>query len=276
MSINAIVFDMDGVIFDSERLVIDCWKPIAEKYHIPNIEEACYECMGINAKLTEEKMLARYGQDFPYQAYKKEMSALFYERAKDGKLPQLPGVKELLTFLRENGFQIALASSTRREVVERELSEGGLIHFFDSIVCGDMVTKSKPDPEIFLLACKELGVEPENAYAVEDSYNGIRSAHAAGMKAIMVPDLAPATEEMRKLSFKIVTSLFEVLAFLKEEKEIDSIIGMLDGKTMGEVSRIKVMMSEDLEAGQKKEEYHHGRCDVGSVFAKGMKNIGCD
>lgn len=213
---KAVVFDMDGVIFDSERLVIDCWKPVAEKYGIPDIEEACYECMGINAALTKELMQKRYGRDFPYDAYKKEMSALFFERAKDGKLPQKPGVKELLVFLKEHGFKTALASSTRREVVYRELKEGGLITYFDEIVCGDMVSNSKPDPEIFLKACELLGVDPKTAYAIEDSYNGIRSAYRAGLRPIMVPDLAMPTEEMEQLAEHIFGSLTDVKAFFEK------------------------------------------------------------
>ena len=168
--IEAVVFDMDGVIFDSEKLVIDCWIPVAEKYHIPDIEAACHDCLGINAALTREKMKQRYGEDFPYDTYKAEMSALFFERTKNGNLPQKPGVKELLGFLKEKKIKVALASSTRREVVVRELTEGNLISYFDEVVCGDMVSKSKPDPEIFLKACELLCVEPECAYAIEDSY----------------------------------------------------------------------------------------------------------
>lgn len=276
MSKKAVVFDMDGVIFDSERLVMECWKVIADKYDIPNIEEACYECMGINAQLTKEKMLARYGQDFPYEAYKAEVSALFHEEAKDGKLAQMPGVKELLSFLKENGYPLALASSTRREVVERELKEGGLYDYFDVIVCGDMVTKSKPDPEIFLLACEKLHVKSENAYAIEDSYNGIRAAYAANMKPIMIPDLAKPTDEMYRISFKIMSSLFEVMDYLKEEQDIANIVEMLDGKIDAKVSRIKVEVSHAQREGTFTEKYHHGRCDVGSVFAKGMHNVGCE
>lgn len=212
---EAVVFDMDGVIFDSERLVVECWKPIAEKYHIPNIEEACFECMGINRELTAKKMKDRYGEDFPYEKYKQEMSDLFFEKAKDGKLPQKPGVKELLGFLKGHQIKIALASSTRREVVLKELTEGGLVDYFDEIVCGDMVSRSKPQPDIFLKACELLGVNPKDAYAIEDSYNGIRSAHAAGMMPIMVPDLAPATEEMRELTTVILDDLLKVMDFFK-------------------------------------------------------------
>lgn len=212
----AVVFDMDGVIFDSERLVIACWKPIAQKYHIPDIEEACFECMGINAALTEQKMKERYGEQFPYQEYKAEVSKLFFEQAKDGKLPQKEGIKELLEYLKNRQIKIALASSTRREVVERELKEGGLFDYFDQVVCGDMVQNSKPDPEIFLKACEQLGVNPQSVYAIEDSYNGIRSASRAGMMPIMVVDLAPATDEMRKLAIKVYDSLLQVKEYFKQ------------------------------------------------------------
>ena len=214
MGIGAVVFDMDGVIFDSERLVIECWKVVAEKYGIENIEEACFECLGINAALTKELMKKRYGETFPYDVYKKEMSAIFHSRAAGGKLPQKKGIKELLTFLKENQIPTAVASSTRREVVMRELEEGGLLPYFDRVICGDMVERSKPEPDIFLKACESLSIDATEAYAIEDSYNGIRAAFRAGMKPIMVPDLAEPTEEMEKLACCILPSLFEVMEYL--------------------------------------------------------------
>ena len=214
MGIGAVIFDMDGVIFDSERLVIECWKVMAEKYGIENIEEACFECLGINAALTKELMKKRYGETFPYDVYKKEMSAIFHSRAAGGKLPQKKGIKELLTFLKENQIPTAVASSTRREVVMRELEEGGLLPYFDRVICGDMVERSKPEPDIFLKACESLSIDATEAYAIEDSYNGIRAAFRAGMKPIMVPDLAEPTEEMEKLACCILPSLFEVMEYL--------------------------------------------------------------
>ena len=214
MGISAVIFDMDGVIFDSERLVIECWKVVAEKYGIENIEEACFECLGINAALTKELMKKRYGETFPYDVYKKEMSAIFHSRAAGGKLPQKKGIKELLTFLKENQIPTAAASSTRRDVVMRELEEGGLLPYFDRVICGDMVERSKPEPDIFLKACESLSIDAPNAYAIEDSYNGIRAAFRAGMKPIMVPDLAEPTEEMEKLACCILPSLFEVMEYL--------------------------------------------------------------
>lgn len=211
---NAVIFDMDGVIFDSERLVIECWEVIADKYGVVNVETVCRECLGTNKEVSKRKFLEYYGADFPYDEYKEEMSMLFHERSDRGKLPMKPGIKELLASLKENGKKVALASSTRRQVVIRELTDAGLVGYFDGIVCGDMVTRSKPEPDIYLKACECLGAAPKHAYAVEDSYNGIRSAAAAGLRPIMVPDLAEPTKEMEELSEIILPSLMEVRQYL--------------------------------------------------------------
>lgn len=211
---TAVVFDMDGVIFDSERLVIECWKVIADKYGVVNVESVCRECLGINKEASKRKFIDYYGEDFPYDEYKEEMSALYHERYSDGRLPMKPGIKELLVFLKAKGKKTALASSTRKQVVTQELTDAGLIEYFDEIICGDMVARSKPAPDIYLKACECLGVPPEEAYAVEDSYNGIRSASGAGLKPVMVPDLAEPTKEMEELSEVILSSLLEVKEYL--------------------------------------------------------------
>lgn len=211
---EAVIFDMDGVIFDSELLVIKCWQVVADKYGIKNIEDTCHKCLGLNKDATKELMLGVYGADFPYDEYKAEMSALFHEQAAGGKLPMKPGVTGLLQTLKKNGRKIALASSTRKAVVEQELQDAGILPYFDRVICGDMVKRSKPEPDIYLEACRQIHVMPEQAYAIEDSYNGIRSAHAAGLHPIMVPDLAPVTEEMQELSDVILDSLTEVEKYL--------------------------------------------------------------
>lgn len=213
---EAVVFDMDGIIFDSEVLVIETWRIVAERYGIPNIELACRDCLGLNSVMSREVFRRHYGDEFPYEYYKKQMSALFHERAAGGKLPQKPGIKALLRYLRKKGVKTAVASSTRKEIVYRELEEGGLLSFFDQVVCGDMVEKSKPEPDIFLKACELLCVLPEKAFAIEDSYNGIRAAHTAGMKAIMVPDLMAPNEEMKELSECILPSLIEVQRYMEK------------------------------------------------------------
>lgn len=211
---KAVVFDMDGVIFDSERAVMQCWKEVASRHNIPNIEKAILACTGTTMVRTREIMLNLYGADFPYDEYARESSAIFHSRYDGGRLPMKQGVKELLSFLKEHGKKIALASSTRQQVVTDELRDAGIIGYFDCIICGDMVSRSKPAPDIFLKACEELNVSPSDSYAIEDSYNGIRAAHAGGLHPIMVPDLLPADEEMQSLAEIVLPSLTSVMEYL--------------------------------------------------------------
>ena len=211
---NAVVFDMDGVIFDSERAVMQCWKEVASRHNIPDIEKAILACTGTTMERTREIMLNLYGADFPYDEYARESSVIFHSRYDGGRLPMKQGVKELLTFLKEHDKKIALASSTRQQVVTDELRDAGIIEYFDRIICGDMVSRSKPAPDIFLKACEELNVSPSDSYAIEDSYNGIRAAHAGGLHPIMVPDLLPADEEMQSLAEIILPNLTSVIEYL--------------------------------------------------------------
>ena len=213
-SFDAVIFDMDGVIFDSERGCLVCWNELASKYDIPDIESSFLRCTGTNDAKTREIMLETYGQDFPYDHFAKEASLLFHEKYDGGRLPVKKGTRELLSFLKEKKVPLALASSTRRESVTRELSEASLLPFFDVLICGDMVKKSKPDPDIYLRACQELHVNPAASFAIEDSFNGIRSAHAGALRPLMVVDLLPPDEEMKRLAEKIFSDLLEVKNYL--------------------------------------------------------------
>lgn len=213
--VKAVVFDMDGVIFDSERLVLKSWKMVADRENIPEIEETVRKCLGTNREVSRRIFLEAYGEDFPYDTLKQEAAGIYHRMADGGKLPLMRGVRELLGFLREEKRKIALASSTREEVVVAELRDAGLLEFFDEVVCGDMLQRSKPEPDIYLMACERIGVDPKEAYAVEDSYNGIRSAYAAGMHPVMVPDMMPPTEEMEEKSEIILTSLEELQDYFR-------------------------------------------------------------
>ncbi len=210
----AVVFDMDGVIFDSERAVMDCWIALAKKYGIEDIETPYLECIGTTNAKTREIMINACGEDFPYDIYAKEASKMFHDKYDGGNLPMKDGVVEILEFLKKSGKRIALATSTRKQVVLQELRDAKILDYFDEIITGDMVEHSKPNPEIFLLACKELGVEPGECYAIEDSYNGIRAAHAGGLKPIMVPDMLPATDEMHELAEMVCDNLQGVIVYL--------------------------------------------------------------
>ena len=211
---DAVVFDMDGVIFDSERAVLECWLELADKYAIPNIMEPYLACTGTTMARTREIMMETYGPDFPYDEYAAEASAMFHERYDGGRLPMKRGVREILEYLKSHGKRIALASSTRRETVVNQLRDAKILEYFDEVVTGDMVEKSKPEPDIFLMACEKVGVAPTRAFAIEDSYNGIRAAHSGKLRPIMVPDLRPADAEMKELAEAVLEDLEAVLAYL--------------------------------------------------------------
>ena len=212
---TAVIFDMDGVIFDTERLYIEACVEVGDKYGADNIEETCHKCIGINSVATAEILYDTYGRDFPLQEFRSEVDEIFVRKFEE-KAPVKPGVKELLTYLKSTGYKIAIASSTKKSGVARELEQAGFLEYFDELVCGDMVEKSKPNPDIFLKAAECLGEEPENCIVIEDSFNGIRAAHAAEMFAIMVPDILPPDEEMKEKASLILDSLNDVLSYLKE------------------------------------------------------------
>jgi len=207
---NAVIFDMDGVIFDSERLVLECWEKIGSKYHLSGMREAFLPCIGTNSEMTREIVLNYYGEDFPYDEFTQKSSVLFHEIVDRGGLPVKRGVRELLNYLKQSNIPTAIASSTRLQTVTKELKQAGLYNYFRVVTGGDQLKKSKPEPDIYLMACEKMGVMPGQAYAVEDSYNGIRSSSSAGMRPIMVPDMLPPTDEMREKSVVVLEDLLQV------------------------------------------------------------------
>lgn len=213
---KAVVFDMDGVLFDTEKLCMDSWCQVAESQGIPDMETVFPLCIGTNAVDTYRIIKEHYGEDFDYEGFRKQASGEFWRYIGENGLPVKPGVRELLTYVRDAGMRIGLASSTARNSVEDHLERAGIREYFQVLVTGDMIVHSKPAPEIYLLACEKLGVKPQEAYAIEDSYNGIRSAFEAGMKPLMVPDLIPPDREMEQLSSGIFRDLYEVEEFFRK------------------------------------------------------------
>ena len=216
MNYSAVIFDMDGVIFDSERAVLECWLELAKERGIENIEEQYYKCVGTNTSKNKEIFIEAYGEEFAFEEVYKASSVLFHSKYDGGKLPMKPGVFELLDFLKVEGKTIALASSTRKETVTKELQWAGLLDYFDLLVCGDMIKNSKPAPDIFLQACEKLGITTDEAYVIEDSYNGIRAAHNAGIRSIMVPDMLKPDAEMEEKAEMILPSLLDVIEYLMQ------------------------------------------------------------
>ena len=209
--IKAVVFDMDGVLFDTERISREAWFYTARQMGIENqFEPVFLRAIGMNRSDTREMFLSIYGADFPYETFQTTSSAKFHELiAKD--LPVKPGVHEILSWLRMHSVPTALASSTSKKSVLSHLSRACLTDFFDDLITGDMVVHSKPHPEIYEIACRSIHTDPSDCIAVEDSKNGIRSAFSAGMKPVMIPDQVPPDDETSALLFKKYDSLLRLL-----------------------------------------------------------------
>lgn len=218
-TITAVVFDMDGVLFDTERIYMECWREAAEPTGLQNVDEISKACIGRTLQGTKEVFeaaKAEQGIDISFEELHEDCSRRFQEKEERDGLPEKPGVHEILEYLKQKGIPVALASSTRKAAVMEHLDRAGITSYFQKIICGDMVEHGKPAPDIYLKACEELGVAPGQALAVEDSFNGIRSAYAAGLYTVMVPDQLPPTEEILALVDKKCDSLTELQAQLPE------------------------------------------------------------
>lgn len=217
MLVKAVIFDMDGVLFDTERLCMDSWVAIAGERDIPDMAEFFPRCIGRNVTDTRALFHEFYGDAYDYDEFRKQASVWFHGYIEKNGAPVKKGARELLAYLRQGGYQIGLASSTSRPSVEDLLERAGIRDYFQNLTTGDMVEHSKPRPDIYLMACESLGVEPAGAMAIEDSPNGIRAAYSAGMIPVMVPDLIAPDREMQEKSFWICEDLLEVMRNIGEK-----------------------------------------------------------
>lgn len=212
--ISAVVFDMDGVLFDTERMYLDAWKALGEERNIPYIEETARKCIGLSITDTVALLLSTYGEDFPVEENHTLINDMVRERINKEGMPVKAGAREILEYLYERNFTVGLASSTKYQKIIELLENAGLRKYFKVIIGGDMIAHSKPDPEIYLAACRELGVSTENTAAIEDSRNGIISAYRAGLMPIMVPDLVVPTDELLSMTIGKFDDLFMVRDYL--------------------------------------------------------------
>lgn len=215
--IKAVVFDMDGVIFDSEKLYRKHWMLSAEEYGIDTavMYELLDKIAGATKERNEKLMKSYFGQEFDYMAFRKLTMDRMDEDIRENGVELKPGVIELFDFLKDNGYLIGLATSTQQERAEGNLRRAGIIDYFDGIMYGGIVEHGKPAPDIYEHACRLLGVETREAIGVEDSINGVKSSHAAGLYTIMVIDLIKPTEEVKELADQIYDSLFEVKDYVR-------------------------------------------------------------
>lgn len=217
--VDAVIFDMDGVLIDSERRSLECFQEVFKEYNYKIDEKFYLGLIGRSVKSIKTMMEEEYGTDFPFDVIYGKKSKLALEITnRDGVIIK-PGVHDLLDYLNKENYKIAVATSTRRERALELLEEAKIKDKVNYVICGDQVENSKPDPEIFLKAAKGLDVNPEKCIVIEDSDAGISAAHSAKMIGIHVPDMKVLDEDTKDLAFKVCSNLIAVKDYLEETKE---------------------------------------------------------
>lgn len=213
--IQGLIFDMDGLLLDTEKLLTRYWMQAAHEAGFPMELEHVLGIRSLAAELARKKLQGIFGDQFDYDAIRDRRRELTAAHLAAYGIERKPGVLELLDFAHTQGLRCAVATATDRGRTMQYLSQTGLVRQFDALVCGDMVHKGKPDPEIYLTAANALELSPKVCMAFEDSPNGIRSAHAAGCSVVMIPDLSEPEEAILPLLTACVPTLADVIPILK-------------------------------------------------------------
>ena len=218
---KAVIFDMDGTLVDSERLLMDTWRFTAEKHGFDygHFIEVLKTCIGLRNDASMKIITDEYGPDFDFKGYNEETLAIFLQRILDGEAAVKPGAFHILDGLKARGIRLGLGTSTRSVRTAPRVRVSGMDGYFDAVVCGDMVERSKPAPDIFLRTAEELGVTPSDCVVIEDSNAGVKAAVSAGMRVIMVPDVLEPDSASLESAEKVFTDLFEAAEYLFAELE---------------------------------------------------------
>lgn len=211
---QAVLLDMDGLMLDSERALLECWQQASAEQQV-GIDDAFWLSMvGLHERECTRLLRERLGRE-PADALRARCHVLHSARV-DAGLDHRPGLQPLLELLVEQGMTRAVVTSTRRERALQKLGAAGLLRHFDTVLTGSDIEHPKPAPDIYLLAASRLGVEPAGCLVLEDSVPGVRAALAAGMTPVQVPDLVAPDAQARALGHRVVASLHEARELLQQ------------------------------------------------------------
>ncbi|MGN0500123.1 MAG: HAD family hydrolase [Ruminococcus sp.] len=216
MKIKGVIFDMDGVILDSEKLYVRFWCEAGRFYGFPMEEKHALSIRSMARPLASEKLRGIFGSSFDYDAVRSKRVELMDKYVEENGIELKDGAEDLLVHLKENGYRIALATATPPERAEKYLRLHDLYKYFDVTVSASMVSLGKPAPDIYLRAAEMLGLSAQSCLALEDSPNGIRSASSAGCVTVMVPDLDLPNDDILPLLHSVANGLCDVKRILRE------------------------------------------------------------
>ena len=215
--LELVVFDVDGLMIDTESVWKNAFDKAGDKYGIPNLGDTLFPSLIGKRLEDEQELLDRLlPSDIQNQLINewRQIGLGSLER----EVPVKPGLYEMLDYLEQHHIKMAVATTTRRELTEQRLKKIGVYDRFDYVLCGDEVTKRKPDPEIYLSVLHKMNTKAENAIVLEDSSVGVEAAYRAGIDCIQVPDLIAPTEVQEKQTICIVRDLTEARDYIKENR----------------------------------------------------------
>lgn len=213
--IKAVIFDMDGLLLDTEKLLIRFWIQAANEAGFPMTLEHALSIRSLHRSFAIPYLRGLFGEEFDYARIRSRRMELMNEFVSNDPPELKKGAKELLAFLNEQKIPAAIATATDIERTREYLTRAGIFDSFKHIVCATMVERGKPEPDIYIFTADRLGLKPEECIALEDSPNGVKSAAAAGCKTIMIPDLTEPDDELRRLAFAVKGSLDGVIDIIK-------------------------------------------------------------
>jgi HAD superfamily hydrolase (TIGR01509 family) len=224
-NITAVIFDLDGLLFDTERVADRALSRALADMGITAPADLYEKMIGRSIRNAARQLRAEFGDDFDAEGAIAQADRYFDQFIAEEGIPQKPGVLELLDTIDQLELKKAVASSSPREYVERKLTNTGIINRFHAIVSADEISRGKPAPDIFLKAAELLQKDPVNCLVLEDSIAGIKGADAAGMSVIMVPDIVQPTEEIRTATYRVCETLHDVCLLLEKQLTTDETDG---------------------------------------------------
>ncbi|MCC8126196.1 MAG: HAD family phosphatase [Clostridiales bacterium] len=216
--IRAVIFDQDGLMFDTERVSSEAWNLAGKEMGIHLEESFLSTIRGMNLEDAAARFREVFGEDFPLTPLRERKWEYVRQILRDRGVPVKAGLRELLEYLKENRYKIILATASSVEYTVNNLKEAGVEAYFDGMITGNMVSHAKPDPEIFLRAAELAGEDPANCLVLEDSLNGVAAGLAGGFAVIMVPDLTQPTPMIREQAAAVCSSLSEVAVWLEQRE----------------------------------------------------------
>lgn len=214
--IKTVIFDLDGTLIDTEKYFKVYWRKAAEAFGYDMSEEQALALRSLGKPFAPALLKEWFGENFDYGAVRDKRRQLMKEYLDKKGIELKPGAKEALHWLKQNNYRVALATATPVDRATEHLEETGIYEYFDMIVSAAQVERGKPAPDVYLFACKQLGEQPEDCIAVEDSPNGVNSAYAAGLQVVMVPDQTDPDEALKRRLYACITSLEELPRVLRE------------------------------------------------------------